>query len=651
MRPRRSTWRSRRPLLLPLLLLAALEGCEWRCGSREEQATARSGDASVAVARLLEIVGTVRLVRGEVAGAATPGELELGDVLETGPDGGARVEFGGGRVVEVGSDARFVITEDRSGLVLEVARGLVLSRVPAESGDEGAVALNILTPFGLTRVGQSEVAVDVGAEAARVDVRVGSIDVVSRSGETTRVGEGDLLSLSVGKVELLERVLAPARVTVRPSGAAEIRKKDAQRWRLVGRQGQRLEPGDSLRVREGRTTLVLAGSRSSVELQGGGELTLEGAGRAGDIEETRVDLKHGELAANLTGEVKSRVVLGGLLLESEQGARFRVVATREGFEVGAVTGDLRLQREGVDELIRAGQVARLGKEGPPAIDTASRAGVVLPARAGVRVYHPGIPEVGLSWEGGQGDYRVEVAGDSSFARPLLAGLVHEPYVSAPIPRAGSLFWRALTPDGKAELARGSAIFAPEPVRKELAGPRNVVPDGGERISIYYQGKPPAVTFQYKPEPRAAKYRVMVFRASALERPMVERVAARTTIPLEAGTLSEGSYIWSVTPLSASGEELRGGRMNRLELIYDNSVPSLVIHTPRNGGPAGQEVRTSGVAPVGARLFINDRPAPLDGKNRFSAIAYPIGTPPVVIYRLSRPGVPDAYTVRVLRQGR
>ena len=41
-----------------------------------------------------------------------------------------------GRTVEVGPEARFVITQDASGVVLEVSRGLVLSRVP-ETPEEG----------------------------------------------------------------------------------------------------------------------------------------------------------------------------------------------------------------------------------------------------------------------------------------------------------------------------------------------------------------------------------------------------------------------------------------------------------------------------------------------------------------------------------
>jgi len=90
-------------------------------------------------------------------------------------------------------------------------------------------------------------------------------------------------------------------------------------------------------------------------------------------------------------------------------------------------------------------------------------------------------------------------------------------------------------------------------------------------------------------------------------------------------------------------------MNKLELVYDNSVPMLVVTSPRNGTRAGDKVRAAGVAPVDARLSINGRPVPLDGKHRFSTWVEPLGTPPLLVFKMSRPGAPEVYTVRTLRQ--
>jgi hypothetical protein len=260
--------------------------------------------------------------------------------------------------------------------------------------------------------------------------------------------------------------------------------------------------------------------------------------------------------------------------------------------------------------------------------------------------------VALAWGVTPGDYRVEVASDPAFTHRVVAGLVHRPQVTVTLPRRGALYWRAYSPDGKTEVDRGSVSIEPEPALKDLERLRNEVPAGSEKTTIFYQDKPPAVTLTWRPEARAARYRVQLFRADSLARPVAERVGSQSSMPLEAGVLSEGSYVWSVTPLSAAGEELRGGKMNKLELVYDNSVPNLVITAPRNGDAVeGGRARATGVAPVGSRLFINGKPVELDRKSRFDAIVTPAGAPPALIFRLSRPTAADAYTVRVLRRGR
>ncbi|MFP2912889.1 hypothetical protein ACLESD_49365, partial [Pyxidicoccus sp. 3LFB2] len=249
---------------------------------------------------------------------------------------------------------------------------------------------------------------------------------------------------------------------------------------------------------------------------------------------------------------------------------------------------------------------------------------------------------------GEGEAVVEVALDAGFTRPVVAGTVFRPFVNVSAPSRGTLHWRVRRRDGT-EVAKGSAAFAPERPSRDLARVRNVVPEGPEKTTIFYQDKPPAVTFTYGEEASAAKYHVAVYRVGALGTPVAERTVPDTRAALDAGALGEGSYLWSVTPLSASGTQLKGGRMNKLELVYDNSVPVLVVTSPRNGTRAGEKVRATGVAPVDARLSINGRPVPLDGKHRFSTWVEPLGTPPLLVFKMSRPGAPEMYTVRTLRQ--
>ena len=293
----------------------------------------------------------------------------------------------------------------------------------------------------------------------------------------------------------------------------------------------------------------------------------------------------------------------------------------------AKVGDLTVTEGAQRRPLRAGERARYQKgAAEAAVSALARAELVLPSRAGLQVFHSGLAEVALEWAGEDADYRVEVARDAGFAQPLVSGVVHRSWVNVPAPVRGALFWRVRTAAG-AEVDHGSARFSREVARRELDRLRNEVPAGSEKTTIFFQDKPPAVTFTYPAEPAAASYKVAVFRTDALDRPVAERKVSEARAPLEAGLLSEGSYVWSVTPVDGKGQPLRGGRMNKLDLVYDNSVPALAVSTPRNGDPARGLVEASGVAPVGTRLSINGKSAPLDEKNRFRVKVAPVGATP------------------------
>lgn len=652
-----------RARLLALLLLAA--ACDEDAApppvASGVAAPAPDGGPGVELARLEGLSGEVRMERGGRTGPATEGPLLGGDAVETGAGGAATVRFPDGRSVEVGPDARFAMGEDAGGVVMTVERGIVLSRVPAgirSAGVGAKVTLSILTPFGLTRVGSdapSEVSVRVEEAAGRVEVRLGTIEFVGRDGQQVRAAEGEAVAVAGGRLEVTRTArvveLAPIPVTVRlGSGRAELRPKGAARWRPVSKEGEALSPGDGVRTRPGGSAvLALEGSSSVLSLGSGSELVLEEARRGGTTDEARVDLRQGGLGVQLASGRTSRVVLPGLGVEGGGAARLEVRRTASGYRVDAFTGQVTLVRGEARQPLRAGERATVeGESGAPRVEPLALAPLVLEAGAGegLEVFHQGLDAVSLTWEG-EGGAVVEVASDAGFTRPVLTGTVFRPSVTVPAPSRGALYWRVRREDGT-EVARGSARFAPERPARSLARVRNVVPEGPEKTTIFYQDKPPAVTFTYAEEASAAKYRVAVYRVGALGMPVVERTVADTRAALDAGALGEGSYLWSVTPLSASGAQLKGGRMNKLELVYDNSVPVLVVSSPRNGQRAGKRVRATGVAPVDARLSINGRPVPLDGKHRFSTWAEPVGAPPLLVFKMNRPGAPEVYTVRTLK---
>ncbi len=155
-----------------------------------------------------------------------------------------------------------------------------------------------------------------------------------------------------------------------------------------------------------------------------------------------------------------------------------------------------------------------------------------------------------------------------------------------------------------------------------------MPEGPQKTTIFYQDKPPAVTFSYAAEPKAAQYRVAVYRNGELSKPVAERTVTETQRSSGGGRAGGGQLPvvrHAAVPRSASA--LRGGRMNKLELVYDNSVPELVVTSPRDGQRAAKRVRAVGVAPVGAEVSINGQPVALDGKHRFDTWAEPVGISP------------------------
>ena len=641
-----------------LVLLSGCSGCEREEAPKPPPAVVEvDAGAVVPIGRLEGLSGDVRLERGGKVGPAVEGPLLAGDAVETGEHGSATVRFPGDRTVEVGSEGRFALGSDATGVVMKVERGIVLSRVPAGAKADSAgskVTLSILTPFGLTRVGPdpSEVQVAVAEDSAHVEVRLGAIELVSKDGKTLRAAQGDAVDLTRERAQVTptaSRVveLTPIPVTVRASsGVAEVKPKDTGRWRKVRREGEVLAFGDGVRTQGGETVLTLKDSGTVLTLAPGAEAVLEGAGQQGAIDEARVNLLQGLLAVQLAMGRESRVVLPEMTVESGGGARLEIRRTGDGMQVAAHTGDVTLRRGEARQELRAGERATVSTDGNAKVEPLEEAGVAVGPGEGTEVYHRGLSEVALTWQG-EGDAVVEAAQDAAFNRPVLWGRVHRSTVNVSALARGTLYWRARKDDGT-QLAAGSIHFAPESPTSALARVRNVVPEGPEKTTIFYQDKPPAVTFTYGEEPQARTYRVAVYKAGSLTTPVVQRTVSETRAALEAGALGEGSYLWSVTPLSQAGAALKGGRMNKLELVYDNSVVGLVVDSPRQGASAAEKVRASGVAPVNARLSINGRDVPLDAKHRFDTWVLPMGMPPLLVFKMTRPGAPDVLTVRTLK---
>jgi hypothetical protein len=343
------------------------------------------------------------------------------------------------------------------------------------------------------------------------------------------------------------------------------------------------------------------------------------------------------------------VVLEGkepITLQATEPTTFSVLASRGRATVAVLAGNGEVsvgatrRRLGPSERAQI-HGARVEVASRPASD------VVLPTARGLHVYADALAEVTLSWAGQGEGALVEVATDPDFKDVVLAGRAAGNSLTVPAPRRAELYWR-VTGRGSDKPAIGHAHFAPDRHRSvlDLDHPHNLVSESGPVTTIYFQGVVPALTFAYAARPGAARYRLRVYRAGALEKPIVEKLVAEVRCPVDANVLEEGSYVWHAVPLDARGAELAGGRMSKLELVYDNALTRLAIGSPKpNEVASGTEVATLGVAPLGSKLYINGKAARLDDKGRFSER---VSRAPALVFRLvSRNGV-ESYWIRKLR---
>jgi ferric-dicitrate binding protein FerR (iron transport regulator) len=597
----------------------------------------------------------VSLTRDGTTAPAQPGPLRLKDSLETGADGSAEIEFPDGHVIVLSKNARFVLDEKDGTLVLSLAQGTLISRVAADALDGGThIILNVQTPYGLTRLGRDAQNVELStADGGYVDVKLGQIEMTDKSGKSATAKAGERLQLDTMKVELKAPVPPPVQqlqsmeVVLRANSGAEVKLKGSARWRKAAAKGEPLNDGTSVRTGRGPARLNLGDARTTLELSPASEVVVGPTDKSGEREETQLQLKRGRVVEVARPGTQTALVLPELtILGDPRGTRYEVRRAGKAIDVRAVAGDLTVQRDGKDEAVIAGAERDLAGSNS-ASKQLGQSPLKLPTRNGTRVFHSGVPEVTLTWPESKDDYLVQVAEDPAFEQTLLEGTVHSSNVTLPTPRHGALYWKIK--GEKDDDLKGSAVFAPESYANDLQRVRNEVPDGAEKTTIFYQDKPPSLTFTFKPVEQAAHYKLAVFKVTELKSPVTEKDTDEPKVKLDEGALSEGSYVWSITPLSAEGEVLPGrGRMNKLEMIYDNAVPQLIVTSPRNGDSASGKIQARGIAPLRSRVYINGKPAPMDGQGRFETTASAVGPPPIVVFKLSRPNEPDSLTVRTLR---
>jgi hypothetical protein len=642
---------------------AAVSAFAISCGRRGERQTAPGGAA------LVTISGEVwRSQRATAAEEAKPGALGVGDVLTTGDQGGAVLRLPDGREIEIGPRARVRLeaAEGASGgLTVEVERGAIVSRTPAETAGSGSsLSLSILTPFGITRVpaGPGQASISVGDDGVDIRVAVGELSFVDREGKVVSAKADERIEVTLGGIRVLQAPPEPSSqgpgvvaaidpldiVLSSDSGTLLVRRPEEQRF--VSRRAAPATAGTAYKVAaQGRARIV--GESFTAHLGSRVEGRVGPATRAADGHRYAIALDQGEATITLGGAVSQTLELGGrgqtLTLRATEPTTLSVVSGPKGPTIAVLAGAVEMAagktRRRLDPSVLAEVSGKQVSIGPRPV-----ADVILPTTRGLRVHADRLRDVTLSWPAELSGATVEVATDPEFLNIVLSGRVTGTQVTVPVADRRDLYWRVReAPSTPTKVLVGHAKIVPDSRRSvlDLEHPHNLVAETGQ-ATVYFQSVLPAITFSFAARPGASSYRVRVYRAGELGQPLVQREVNDTQCPLAAGALKEGSFLWHVVALDQSGRELGGGRMNKLDLVYDNSLTTLAIGSPKPGQRVtGSAIDVSGVAPLGSRLFVNGRPAPLDEKGRF---AMRVGRTQAVVFRLVGRDGAESYWVRKLR---
>jgi hypothetical protein len=590
------------------------------------------------VARLVSKEGTVTLTRSGQRGPAQVGALLENDELETQAASRALVRAPGGREIELGEKTHFKVGKNLGDI--EVSEGSI-SFLAADEGDGGVT--QVTTRFGRTAVAPgTRATLLLGPSGLAVDVSVGVITQVEEDGGTRTANAGEKLEFGVGSIEVVDEGAAPqaaAAVQLTAEGRVLLKKKGEAKFAAAKKGAQELDEGSSFQVGPaGHARLSFDGA--SVKLPAGTNGALDGAVKGKDGDEVALNVS-APVAVALDGKAPVKLTLTGKTpLEVKGRTEAFANVTRNRVEV--VAGELELTANGKAQTVKAGEVASVT---PTGVEVAPRArpAITVPMGKKVRVYAKrGLSEVGLQLPDELA--RAQVANDAAFTDVVLSGSSKELVVVQP-PASGELYWRTVDDKGESA-ASGRVRFLPDVgSAKDEASRGDQVNETGLKATVFFQGAVPTLTFNFNPVDGARGYRLRVYRANDLSTPVVDKKTTEAKATVDPGMLTEGSYRWSASALDEAGNDKVGGRMNQMDIIYDNSLTTLQLSAPKDGDRA-DSARAQGTAPLGSKLFLNGKTVPTDASGRFSVPAPKVET---LVFRVVGSDGSESYWLRRLKK--
>jgi hypothetical protein len=567
----------------------------------------------IAVAQVSALKGQTFVTRGGARAAATPGPVFEGDVLETGADGHALLSAKG-REVELLENSHFRVGATLADLALS------LGELIFEESDGGDFA----TAAGAARTGAgSKVRLQAHDGGTSFVVGLGTLellDVVDGGASTLKAGERFVVGLGVLTLEDLPTPTSPPeglkpKLKLTSKGTVMLKPKSGPSAK-VGSEGRELDESGVFTVeRAGQLRAELEGA--VVEFDSGSKGSLEpGKG------DPRLSFTMQSGGARLFLTAGESVLLGGkksLMVRAKVNSTVVVTATKAGPRVEVLGGETELTVEGgLPRNLQASEVATPKGKG---LDTGRRATptLTLPAGRNTHVYWARAGDVALTFPAGDGV--MEVANDPQFLSLLVSAAGGE-LIVVPAPLKGALYWRR-----RGDAESSGARFERDEDATAVGAKSDTVAETGLKSTVYFQSAVPTLTFTFPPKEGAASWRFRVYAVSDLKTPVVDRRVNENRTVVESGSLKEGNYVWSAIAMDRAGLEAPGGRMNKMDIVFDNSVTRLVLSSPREGERAST---ATGLAPLGSRLSLNGKSVQVDSAGRFSV---PLGGSSLLVFKL------------------
>lgn len=620
------------------------------------------------LAHVTQLSGGVNVRPGGHQVTSTPTKdtpLYNEDIVTTGADGKATLTFEGGNGIELDNNTSLVI---RRGGGAEAAVGTVLlaGSARATSGGHG-IALSIGAPFGVAQLSGTQVSVLSVSVEGGLKVEVGSIEVTDKNGKKHTLGPGQ--SLAVDGVTILtgtqaidgltlqggggDLVLKPLVVTlIGPGKAVEILGKGEKNWKLAKKRVA-LKDGDQVRVKKGGSARLQMGDDSAVNLKPDAVLAFQEAAENATSTSASYAVKQGSTQVLLTKaagkELSHTVNVGGgkvTIKPTVREANVDVLQGRDGATVVVHEGRAEVAGgpvivAGMAVDIKGGKV--VGSPHPLALTKIE----LRPKSSVVVYYNKRIPAVSFIVPSSEGKTKIELAADKEFKQVGMAEEVSQSFVYDQL-AVGKFYWRL----GESNESR-AVLQVTQESENDCANCKrtNLIDDTGEKTVVYFQQALPAIVLRWKASPSAANYNLKVFSDGEFDTPLVNEKLTDTKRAFDSGRFQEGKYYWLVTALDQGGAEAGSGRMNSLQISYDNVITALVIRSPKQDIQTREaHVPVTGEVELGAKLFINGKRIELDENNRFSeTVEVSKGVNQIVFRAVSSDGLERYYIRDVIRK--